>query len=113
MKFAFFSTLLSLPLFAQALEYHIQCENDQVRVSKLKLLPGEKIGLHRDEYPRIVVGLKGGAFTHIEEDGSSKEILFPTGEAIFFEADPTGQLHRGENGTEELEIIVVELKSTP
>ncbi|NNM43254.1 MAG: hypothetical protein HKM07_02805 [Chlamydiae bacterium] len=111
MRFAYFLTLLSIPLFAHTLEYTIQCENDQVRVSKMKLLPGEQIGLHRDEYPRVVVGLKGGHFTRIEEDGSSRDIVFPTGEAIYLEADPVGQLHSGENGTEELEIIIVELKT--
>ncbi len=75
------------------------------------MLPEEKIGLHRDEYPRIAIGLKGGLFTRIESDGSLTKIDFPTGGAIFLPADPVGQLHSGENGNQDLELILVELKS--
>lgn len=111
MKHIRFLMLLLIPFASQALEYKIEFENDKVRTSKITMLPGEKIGLHRDEYPRIVVGLKGGTFTRTESDGSLTKVFFPTGEAIFLPADPVGQLHSGENGNKELEIIVVELKT--
>lgn len=103
--------LAVLPLICQAMEYSPLCENAEVRVSKIKLQPEEKVGLHRDEYPRVVVGIKGGVVTRLEQDGSTQDVVFPTGEAIFLEADPVGQQHSAVNGTEELEIIVVELKT--
>ena len=105
-------TCCLLPCFTQSLEYKIQHENADVRVSKIILMPGEEVGLHRDEHPRTVIGLKGGTFKRIEEDGSSKDIVFLTGEAIFFEADPVGQKHRGINLSKtSLELIVVEYKT--
>jgi quercetin dioxygenase-like cupin family protein len=105
-----FLALFFIPFFAQALEYNIQYENEQVRVSKIKLAATEKIGLHRDEYPRLIITLKGGTYTRIEEDGTSQNIVFSTGETIFLDADPIGHLHKGENGSQELEMIVVEFK---
>lgn len=111
MKWIYFLTVLSIPMITQSLEYELQYENETVRVSKIGMKADEKAGLHRDEYPRVIIALKGGSITRIEEDGSSKEILFPTGEAVFLEADPMGQLHLGENGKTDLEVIVVELKN--
>lgn len=111
MKVVPFLVLLLAPFLTQALEYKVEIDNKNVRVSKIKMLPGEKIGSHRDEYPRVVVGLQGGVFTRIESDGSLTKVAFPTGEAVFLPADPIGQLHSGENGKKELEIIVIELKT--
>ena len=111
MKYILYCVCL-LPFAAQALEYKIQHENEQVRVSKIILEPGEKVGLHRDEYPRTVIGLKGGTFKRIEEDGSTKDVIFPTGEAVFLEADPVGQKHSGVNTSADfLELIVIEYKT--
>lgn len=102
-----------LPFVIQAMEFKIQHENADVRVSKIMLMAGEEVGLHRDDYPRTVIGLKGGTFKRIEEDGSTKEIVFPTGEAIFLEADPVGQKHRGVNiSPAPLELIVIQYKTS-
>ena len=111
MKIIYFLILSLIPFASQALEYKVEFENAEVRVSKIKMLPGEKVGPHRDECSRIVIGLKGGTYTRIEADGSFTKVSFPPGEAIFLPADPVGQLHSGENGDKELEIIVVELKT--
>lgn len=111
MKFIWALAALALPLLSEAMEYEIQFENDAVRVSKIKMLPEEKVGLHRDENMRVIYGIKGGVITRTELDGSTSEILFPTGEAVFLEADPVGELHTGANGPEELEVIVVEFKT--
>jgi len=112
MKLHVFLIALSIPFFAQSLEYEIQTENEQVRVSKIKLSAGEEVGLHRDELPRVVIALKGGIIKRLEEDGSINEVQFPTGEAVFLEADPIGQMHRGVNSSDsEIEIFVIELKT--
>jgi quercetin dioxygenase-like cupin family protein len=92
------------------MEYRLQHENETIRVARIALEPGEKVGLHRDEYPRVIVGLKGGTLTRIEADGSMTELTFPAGESVFLEADPIGEMHSAVNGSSELEIIVVELK---
>lgn len=94
-----------------AAESEIQFENDQVRVSKVKIMPHEEIGLHRDEYPQIVIALKGGTITRLEGDGSTVEVDFPKGEAVFRQADPSGQLHRSVNKTcKPIEVVIVQLK---
>ncbi len=102
---------MMLPLAAQSLDYEKQFENDQVRVSKIAMAAGEKVGLHRDENPRIVIGLKGGTVKRLEQDGSTRDIHFPTGSSVFLEADPLDQLHRVVNASDAaIEIIVIELK---
>jgi hypothetical protein len=94
-----------------AVESEIQFENDQVRASKRKIMAHEEIGLHRDDYPQVVISLKGGTITRLEGDGSTVEIDFPKGEAVFMEADPLGQLHRSANKTcKPIEMIIIELK---
>lgn len=108
---SFLFMICLLPFTAQALDYKLLNENEHTRVSKIKLMPGEEVGLHRDDLPRTVIGLKGGIIKRIEEDGSTKEIVFPTGEAVFLEADPIGEQHKGVNiSAEPLEIIVIEYK---
>ncbi len=111
MKFIWTIAALSLPLLSEAMEYDIQFENDAIRISKIKMLPEEKVGLHRDENLRVVYGIKGGVITRTEQDGSTREVHFPTGEATLLDADPVGELHTGANGPEELEVIVVEFKT--
>ncbi len=108
MKYAF--ALLSFPLMTQALEYTLQYENDQVRVAKIALQPNEEVGLHRDAYPRAIYGIRGGTLTRYEQDGSTTEVIFPTGDTIYLEADPIGEMHSAKNGPQPLEIIVVDIK---
>ncbi len=94
-----------------AAESQIQFENNRIRASKIKIMAHEEIGLHRDDYPRVVISLKGGTITRLEGDGSMIDIDFPKGEAVFREADPLGQLHRSINKTcKPIELIVIELK---
>jgi hypothetical protein len=94
-----------------AMESEVQFENDQVRASKMKIMAHEEIGLHRDDYSQVVISLKGGKLTRLEEDGSMTDIDFPKGEAVYREADPLDQFHRSVNKTcKPIELIVIELK---
>jgi hypothetical protein len=43
----------------------------------------EEIGLHRDAYPQVVIGLQGGIITRLEANGSTVHVNFPTGRAVF------------------------------
>lgn len=100
----------------QALEYEQQFENDQICIAKAKILPHEEIGLHRDVYPQVVIALKGGTITRLEADGRVTDVKFPTGTAVFREADdPENGLHRSvNNSSESVELIIIQLKnSTP
>lgn len=96
----------------QAVECQLQFENDQVNVAKVKILPHEEIGLHRDVYPQVVVALKGGTITRLEADGRTVDVEFPTGVAVFRPTDPENQLHRSVNNSDEpVELIIVQLKT--
>lgn len=99
---------------AYAVEEEVQFENDQVRVLNMKVMAHEEIGLHRNEYPQVVVSLKGGTITRLEADGSKTEVHFPKAEAVFLEADAPGELHNSINNTcKPVELIIIQLKTSP
>lgn len=111
MRNIFLALACLIPFIAQALEVEKQFENEKISVLKVRLEAGEEIGLHRDEYPRVVIGLQGGTIHRIEQAGTCNEIVFPTGKAVFLEADPVGEQHRAVNKTDQaIEVIVVQLK---
>lgn len=111
MKYAFLGTLL-LSATAHGLDYEVQFENDQVHVSRLRVMPHEEIGSHRDELPKVVVALKGGIITRLESNGTTTEVNFPTGIAVFREADPPNDFHKAVNkSSEPIELITIQLKS--
>ena len=111
MKSWFFGLFCLISLQAQALEYEIQIENDHVSVARAKIMPHEEIGLHRDAYPQVVVALQGGVITRLEADGSTIDVNFPTGKAVFREIDPPDQLHKSvNNSTTPVELIIIQLK---
>jgi hypothetical protein len=110
-KILYFAALGLLPLTAQTIEFEVQLENDEVRVSKWKLQPGEEVGLHRDEYPAVVFALQGGTITRFEPDGSTRDVIFPTGVAVYREVDPIDQFHRSINSSETaIEAVMIEIK---
>lgn len=97
---------------AQALEYEVQFENDQVCVSRVVIEPKEEIGLHRDSLPQIVVGLRGGTITRLEADGREVDVEFPTGKAVYRPVDPENELHRSVNRSNApIEIIIIQMKN--
>ena len=99
---------------AYAVESEVQFENDHVRALSVKVMAHEEIGLHRDEYPQVVISLKGGTITRLEADGSITEVHFPKGEAVFREADPLGELHKSINNTcKPIELVIIQLKTQP
>lgn len=103
-----------LALEIEALEYQLQFENDQVCAARVKILPHEEIGLHRDAYPQVVVALKGGTITRLEADGRIIDVEFPTGVAVYRPTDPENQLHRSINNSDTpVELIIIQLKNSP
>ncbi len=101
--------LLSFGL--HAFEHERQFENNQICVSKVKVLPHEKIDEHRDNYSQMIIALKGGTITRIEQDGRLIDVEFPTGGTVFRKADPEGEVHQAvNNSSEAVELIVIQLK---
>jgi len=97
----------------QAIESEKLFENYQIRMVKVKVQAGEEIGLHRDEHPQVVFALKGGTITRLEADGSKTDVQFPTGQTVLRNVDPINEMHRSvNNGSEDIELIIVQLKST-
>lgn len=88
-------------------------ENDRVAVVKAKIAPGEVVGLHRDEYPHIVIALQGGTITRLEPDGTSTDVVFPTGVAVSRNIDPPGVFHKSVNrSAKAIELIIIKFKPT-
>ena len=96
---------------AQALQYEVQLDNDQVCVSRVVIEPKEEIGLHRDALPQIVVGVRGGTIIRLEADGREVDVQFPTGKAVYRPVDPENELHKSVNRSDvPVEIIIIQIK---
>lgn len=88
-----------------------QFENEHVRVWKTVIMPHEPLTMHRHDSARVIVGLKGGTLTKIEETGEISELSFETGKAYWLIEDPPGTLHGDVNESDEpIEVMVIEIK---
>jgi quercetin dioxygenase-like cupin family protein len=106
--------LLAMPVPALAQDpvqvdpshYSVVIENDQVRVLRAALGPGEKTPPH--EHPAtVVIPLTGGVGRFTLADGRTQELTMVAGTPLWIGAEK----HAVENiGTTRVEVIVVELK---
>lgn len=89
-----------------------QFENEHVRVWKTVIMPDQPLKMHRHNCSRLVVGLKGGSLSKIEDTGEISELNFETGKAYWLTEDPPGTLHGDINYSKEpIEVMVIEIKS--
>jgi quercetin dioxygenase-like cupin family protein len=89
-----------------------QFENEHVRVWKTVIMPHQPLKMHRHDCARVVVGLKGGFLTKIEETGETSELAFESGKAYWLDEDLPGTLHGDINESDEpIEVMVIEIKS--
>ena len=89
-----------------------QFENEHVRVWKTVIMPHQPLKMHRHDCSRVIVGLKGGTLTKIEETGETSPLNFETGAAYWLTEDPPGTLHGDINESDEpIEVMVIELKA--
>lgn len=89
-----------------------QFENEHVRVWKTVIMPQQPLKMHRHDCARVVVGLKGGSLTKIEETSETSELVFETGKAYWLDEDPPNILHGDINESNEpIEVMVIEIKS--
>lgn len=94
------------------MEYQVLFENEKVCVSRVKLMAGEEVGLHRDEYPAVVIALQGGVITRLEADGTMTDVEFPKNVPVYRSTDPVGELHRSVNKSDEpIELIITHIKT--
>lgn len=95
----------------QAMEFEKLFENEKVCVSHFKLMSGEQVGEHYDIYPQIVTAIEGGIITRIEADGSTTDVNFPTGVAVFRLAETSDKMHKSiNNGSNPIELIIIQFK---
>jgi quercetin dioxygenase-like cupin family protein len=89
--------------------YSVVFENDQVRVLRVVVAPGEKTPMH--EHPaNVVIPLTDAAVRFTLPDGKTQEPKMPRGTPVW---SPAGK-HAGENvGKTKVEAIIVELKGKP
>jgi beta-alanine degradation protein BauB len=89
-----------------------QFQNDQVEVWKSIIMPNQPLALHRHDYGRAIVALKGGTLDVVDAAGKTiKQEKWESGKAYWLGADPPGQQHGDLNkGKEPMEVIVVQLK---
>ena len=90
----------------------LQFENDHVKVWKTIIMPHEPLTMHRHDSARVIIGLKGGSLTKIEENGERSQLIFETGKAYWLTEDPPGTLHGDVNESDEpIEVMVIEVKT--
>jgi beta-alanine degradation protein BauB len=89
-----------------------QFENDQLRVWKSIIMPGQPLALHRHEHGRALVSLNGGELRVVDKDNKVLDTYkLKAGTATWLGADPPGQMHADVNpGTTPVEVIVVQLQ---
>ena len=89
-----------------------QFENAHVRAWKSIILPNQPLNLHRHDFGRTIVALRGGTLDVIDGSGkTTKQMTWETGKAYWLDADPPGVQHGDMNrGTTPIEVIVVEMR---
>ena len=94
------------PVKVDPKHYSLVLENDQVRVLRAVLGPGEKTPTH--EHPAtVVVPLSDGVSRFTLADGKTREVKMVAGTPVWIAAEQ----HAVENvGKTKVEVIVVELK---
>ena len=89
-----------------------QFENEQVQVWKSIIMPNQPLALHRHEFGRTIVALRGGTLDVVNARGETvKKITWETGKAYWLDKDPAGEQHTDMNrGKEPVEVIVVQMR---
>jgi quercetin dioxygenase-like cupin family protein len=89
--------------------YHVELENDQVRVLRVKLGPHESTPQHAHSLNRVVVYLRDGKLRITTPEGKVTEAEHKAGD-ITWAAGPAR--HKDENpGEQPMELIAIDLKN--
>ena len=89
-----------------------QFDNEHVQVWKSIIMPNQPLALHRHDFGRTIVALKGGTLDIVNARGDTvKKMTWESGKAYWLDKDPAGEQHGDLNrGTEPIEVIVVQLR---
>ena len=89
-----------------------QFQNEHVQVWKSIILPNQPLALHRHDFGRTIVALKGGTLDIVNARGETvKKMTWETGKAYWLDKDPADEQHGDMNrGTEPIEVIVVQMR---
>ena len=89
-----------------------QFENEHIQVWKSIIMPNQPLALHRHDFGRTIVALKGGTLDIVDAKGMTvKKMTWETGKAYWLDKDPVGEQHGDLNrGTEPIEVMVVQLR---
>ena len=89
-----------------------QFENEHVRVWKSIIMPNQPLALHRHDFGRTIVALRGGTLDVVDAKGQTvRQVTWETGKAYWLDADPPGQQHGDINkGSAPIEVIVIEMR---
>jgi hypothetical protein len=89
-----------------------QFENAHVRVWKSIILPNQPLALHRHDFGRTIIALRGGTLDVVDGSGKTiKQMTWETGKAYWLDVDPPGEQHGDLNrGTTPIEVMVVEMR---
>jgi beta-alanine degradation protein BauB len=102
----------AIPQTATQTRREPQFENENVRVWKSIIMPNQPLTMHRHEFGRTIVTLKGGTLDIVDAAGkTTRQVVWETGKAYWLDKDPAGQQHGDINrGKEPIEVIVVEMR---
>ena len=89
-----------------------QFENEHVQAWKSIIMPNQPLALHRHDFGRTIVALKGGTLDIVNARGETmKKMTWESGKAYWLDKDPAGEQHGDMNrGTEPIEVIVVQMR---
>ena len=95
------------PINVDPRHYKVEFENNQVRVTRVKIGPGETVPLHEHKLNRVVVYLTGQNVRATTADGKVETLQHKAGEVSWGGA----MKHTETNLSKEpFEVVVVELK---
>jgi len=106
------SSAITLAVQEQKSRREPQFENEHVKVWKSIIVPNQPLSLHRHEFGRALIALKGGTLKVVDEAGKTIDTyVWEDGKAYWLDKDPPGKLHGDLNeGPDTMEVIVVELR---
>ena len=89
-----------------------QFDNADLTVWKSIIMPNQPLAMHRHDFGRAIVALKGGTLDIVDGSGKTvKQMTWETGKAYWLGVDPPGEQHGDMNrGKEPIEVMVVQLK---
>ncbi len=96
------------PVKVDPKHYKVEMENDQVRVVRVKIGPGESTPVHQHGLNRVVVYLTDMDFRVTGDDGKPQMVSHKAGDVSW----GTPNKHKEENvSSKPFEVVVVEVKS--